>query len=230
MAIDERSERVRSTAAPAWRVPAKSAAELRSRGGAIPRPDQSLRVSCLGCGPVGAVRRVAVVCRDEREIVRVSGEAVGYASGVVSPVSARAVRVSARALVLAAPQRPKSVGVPFVVLVGVGMCWVVVANSVLSAVGNWGAGMVLVGLTVVAVWCGLVLRVRRGSGAVTRRDVGRARWLWERCWYCGRCGMVSVIDPAVSRLLPARGLAMTLVGLASELSWRPVAERGSRPR
>lgn len=185
-------------------------------------------VRCLGCGAVDAARRVAVICRDEREVVRVDGLAVGYSSGVVEPVSARAVRVSARARMLAAPRGPKSVAAPVVVLVGVGMCAVVAADSVLSTEENWGAGLFLVLLGVAAAWCVAVLRARRGSGAVTQRDVDKARWLWQRCWYCGRCGMVSVIDPAVSRLLPARGLATALFQLASELSWRPASDRDAR--
>jgi hypothetical protein len=185
-------------------------------------------IRCMGCGAVNGVKRVAVICRDEREIVRVDGLAVGYASGAVLPVSARTVRVSGRARMLAAPRRPKSVAVPVVLLVGVGVCAVVAVDSVLSTEGNWGAGLFLVLLGVAAAWCVAVLRARRVSSAVTQRDVGRARWLWQRCWYCGRCGMVSVIDPAVSRLLPARGLAAALFRLASELSWRPAAERGAR--
>jgi hypothetical protein len=184
-------------------------------------------VRCLGCESVAAVRRVAVICRDERETVRVDGLAVGYGSGAVSPVSVRAVRVTARARMLAAPRGPKSVAVPVVVLAGVGVCAVVAADSVLRTDGNWGAGLFLLLLAAVAVWCVAVLRARRSSGAATRRDVGRARWLWQRCWYCGRCGMVSVIDPAVSRLLPARGLAAALLRLASELSWRAASERDS---
>jgi hypothetical protein len=183
-------------------------------------------IRCLGCG--SAVRRVAVICRDEREIVRVDGLAVGYASGVVEPVSARAVRVSARARMLAAPRGPRSAVVPVAVLAGVGMCAVVAVDSVLSTEQNWGAGLFLLLLAVVGAWCVAVLRARRGSGAVTRRDVGRARWLWQRCWYCSRCGMVSVIAPGVARLLPARGLASALFSVASELSWRPAAARDAR--
>jgi hypothetical protein len=230
MASKDRSERVRTTAAQSWRAPAQPSGELWSSSGATFRSAQSPMASCLGCGSVGALRRVAVICRDEREIVRVSGLAVGYASGAVSPVSARAVRVSARARMLAAPQRPKSVAIPVVVLVGVSTCGVVVADSVLSTEGNWGAVIVLALLAALAAGCGSVLRARRGRYAVTRRDVGRARWLWERCWYCGRCGMVSVVDPVVSRLLPARGLAATLLRLASELAWRPVSESDLPPK
>ena len=69
-----------------------------------------------------------------------------------------------------------------------------------------------------------LLSVLRRRVTVGARDVSRARWLWQHCWYCHRCGLVSLLTPAVvPQLLPARRLSSELLGLAGRLQWRPTA-------
>ncbi|MCU7730960.1 hypothetical protein ODJ79_45215 [Actinoplanes sp. KI2] len=69
-----------------------------------------------------------------------------------------------------------------------------------------------------------LLSVLRRRATTSARDVSRARWLWRHCWYCQRCGLVSLLTPAVApQLLLAHRLSSELLVLAGRLPWRPTA-------
>jgi hypothetical protein len=227
MASEDRSARLATGVEPGRRPsiarPGLQGAGDQSRSS---RRSPESAVLCLRCGPGGRVTRVATIFRGERDVVRVRGMAVGAQVGGVLPVTARAVRVSALARALAPPRRPRSAVVPAVLLGAVGLFGVVVAEVSLAAEGDSGAGPVAVMLAVAAVVCGALVWSRRHNHGVARRDVDRARWLWERCWYCRRCGSVSLLAPTVSRELPADGLAAAVLDMARQLRWWPTSTGG----
>jgi hypothetical protein len=184
----------------------------------------SSRVECLRCGPAGELRRVAVVYRDGRDVVRVRGQAFGMDGAGVVPVRARAVRVSELARVLSPPRRPPSVVVPAALLGAAVLFLMVVAGMALTTEGGSAVWPAAVPLLVIGAACACLVWARRHGSRVSGRDVGRARWLWARCWYCRRCGLVSLVAPSVvSQLLPAAGLAGSLFEVAGRLRWRPTS-------
>ncbi|WP_436528503.1 hypothetical protein [Actinoplanes sp. HUAS TT8] len=171
------------------------------------------------------MRRVVAVYREGRDVVDVRGEAFAADGSGMLPVRARAVRVSGLARVLTPPQRPRSATVPAVVAgASVFFLAVLVRGSSMDgeAAGRWPA---FVGLSIVAAAAGFVAWTRRnnaGCGVV----VDRARRLWQDCWYCRRCGFVSLMTTTgVSRVLAAKGLAASLIRIAGELRWHPATAR-----
>ena len=172
---------------------------------------------CLTCGPQGRLTRVPVVVREAGEVMRIRGQA--YGPGGLVPVRARALRVSGLGRMLAAPRRSPATAMPAVVVAGV--CLFLLAGVASTAPGG---GFVIAGFAVLlGLVIGLVSLLRRRE-TTCAREVGRARWLWNRCWYCDRCGLVSLLAPAVvPRLIPARSLSTELRLLAGRLQWRATA-------
>lgn len=177
--------------------------------------------ACLHCGDPGPMEPVPAVYRAGRHVLDVRGYAWGPA---VSPFTlrARGVRMSPLAASLAPPT---VLGLRVVTTSVIGLVLVtglVVADAVSSRrLGSPAESCIstagpLLMLVVAAVW----LR-RRKAGAGGRRTQ-RALWLWRRCWYCRRCGHVSLMSPATSTALPPTRLADSLRELADGLQWRPV--------
>lgn len=186
-------------------------------------------IECLRCGPAGELSRVAAVYREGREVVQIHGQAFGLDGSSVVPVRARATRVSGVAQMLAPPRRPLSAAVPAVLLGASILFLMVVAATALSTDGGSAAWPAAVLPLVIGALSGGSIWARRRSASTTARNVGRARWLWDRCWYCRRCGSVSLLVPAVvSRLLPAHGLAASLLDVAGRLQWRPTSSAVGR--
>ncbi|MFB9693167.1 hypothetical protein ACFFRK_08980 [Amorphoplanes digitatis] len=182
-------------------------------------------VQCLRCGQAEFLTRVPVIYRDGRVEVSVRGQAFGTATGVV-PIRARAVRVTPLARMLAPPRRPRSAAVPAISLGVVGFFFLVVLNIGVASEGGFGVWPAAMALLVLGALCGAMVWSRRRSTRATGRDVGRARWLWDRCWYCHRCGYVSLLVPTVvSQLLPAADLAASLFETAGRLQWQPAPGR-----
>lgn len=181
------------------------------------------RIECLSCGPGGELSRVAAVYRDGRDVVQIRGRAFGPDGSSVVPMRARATRISRLARVLAPPRRP-SVAVPIVLLGASVFFLMVVSATALSADGGSAALPAAVLPLAVGAASGSIVWARRRGPSVTGRGVGRARWLWERCWYCRRCGFVSLVVPGVvAQLLPADGLAASLCEVAGRIRWRPTS-------
>jgi hypothetical protein len=126
---------------------------------------------------------------------------------------------------LAPPRRPRSVAVPAIGLGVVGFFFLVLLNIGVTSKDGFGVWPAAMPLLVEGALCGAMVWSRRRSTRATGRDVGRARCLWDRCWYCSRCGYVSLMVPAVvSHLLPAAGLATSLFDAAGRLQWRPASD------
>ncbi|MCU7730714.1 hypothetical protein ODJ79_43955 [Actinoplanes sp. KI2] len=173
-------------------------------------PERALR--CLGCPSTDALIRVEALTRQQRTVAEVRGRAPGP-FGYPVPVRARIVHHTALAAALAPPRRPRSATAPAIVL---GVAGPAAALNLAVAVQSGGAqgiaGVIIMGL--LAAGSGWLLRARRAAAARTGPQVRTARWLWRHCWYCRRCGAVSLLAPALRAALPAPNLAATLLTLA----------------
>jgi hypothetical protein len=86
--------------------------------------------------------------------------------------------------------------------------------------GRFGTGALAGCLAVVFGVCAVLALWWRREAARRAQLVDRARYLWRRCWYCRRCGVVSVFTAVGSRVLAAGSLAAGLMDLAGQLNWR----------
>lgn len=173
-------------------------------------------VQCLHCGPPGRLTRVPVLVRDARDAVRVRGEI--YGPGGLLPLDAQAVRTTAIGRTLAAPRRPASTTAP---IMAAGMaCLFALAcldsTSLPSGILTTAGSMIILGLVA------SLIRTHRRRRATATRDADRAQWLWQRCWYCHRCGHVSLLAPTVAtQLIPVNRLVPALLELSRQLTWQP---------
>lgn len=191
---------------------------LPSRQARTVRPQEVAPAMCLRCRHADQVVSVPAVVREGRHVARVRGYLHGP-PGYLVHVRVRGVQVSQLASMMAPPRVARSwISAAPLALVALFVLVIVEVNlerSSGSVASSWTS---LVFLILAAV--GVVrLRGRGGGGA----DVRRALWLWRRCWYCRRCGVVSHISPALSTVLPVEGLAISLVELAGRLDWRTKA-------
>lgn len=178
---------------------------------------------CLSCRRADQLVRVVAVVRQERVVhdVRVIA-CESYGSPM--PVRARAVRTSALAAALAPPRRRRAPMLASAVVIVVAMGSVMNMIAALAAADVGGLLAAVVGICLAA--CGAWWVIRRRKDVVASATlINRARWLWRRCWYCRRCGVVSLLMPNGSTTLPVTGLGPALVALASRLKWRPVTVR-----
>jgi hypothetical protein len=127
------------------------------------------------------------------------------------------VQTSRLAAALAPPRRRRFAKVPIAVVVFLVICG---ALNLIAAAASGSLGGLVGAALMCALAVGVTLRVVPRRRAAPGLSVDRARWLWRRCWYCGRCGVVSLHTPGVSMLLPAADLATALLDLASRLVWR----------
>ena len=96
-----------------------------------------------------------------------------------------------------------------------------------GATASSSPGVALLGVLLIAglVIGGIGLSGRRSPVRVAnQKRFRRALWLWNRCWYCRRCGAVSLFTRNGSRRLDPGNLAGTLTELAESLRW-PENER-----
>jgi hypothetical protein len=190
-----------------------------------PAVPASTVLSCLSCGGPDRLSRVDAVVREQRTTTVVHGEVTGQ-YGYAVPVRAHAVHTSFLASALGPPRRPRpaaglAVLAALATLGAAGNLETVVASG--GARGTTGA--VVTGLLAVAG--SLLVRARSRDVSRSRILAGRAIWLWKRCWYCHRCGVVSLFTPNGSTPLAADALAPALLDLASDLVWRPRSVRRS---
>jgi hypothetical protein len=180
-------------------------------------PNDARAVRCLSCARTDRLVRVPVLFQ-QRAIHEVRGRVPGP-YGYSVPVRARAVRTSPLEAALAPPRRRRLSKVPLAVAAILGMCG---ALNLVAAAASGSLGGFVGAAVICALAAGAILRIVRRHRAAPSSGVvvGRALWLWRRCWYCGRCGVVSLHTPNVSTMLPAATLATALVGLASRLVWR----------
>ena len=179
-------------------------------------------IRCLRCGPEGRLTRVAAVVSSEREVIRVGGDVFG--PGGLAPVRARAVRVSSLARFMAPPRRPRSVAAP---VLAICVIWLVLATAAGALATTGGVSRIAATAVAVSVFGGVIAVswLRRGS-SVAERDTRQARWLWERSWYCDRCGFVSLLAPAVTpQTFEPVTLATALFEIAGRIQWRPTSSR-----
>jgi len=181
--------------------------------------------SCLRCARPDRLSRVAAVVRQQRATTVVHGRVTGP-YGYAVPVRARAIHTNPLASVLAPPRGPRpaaalAVLAALATLGAAGSMDVVIASG--GAHGKTGA--MVTGLLAAAGW--LLVRARSANLSRSRTVAGRALWLWRRCWYCHRCGVVSLLTPQGSTTLAADGLAPVLLDRASRLMWRPEPEPAS---
>lgn len=182
-------------------------------------------LSCLSCGRPDRLSRVDAVFREQRTTTVVQGEVTGQ-YGFAVPVRAHAVHTGLLASALGPPRYSRQAA-GLAVLAG--LATLGAAGSLDTVVAYGGArgatGAVVTGLLAVAGW--LLVRARSRDVSRSRILTGRALWLWKRCWYCHRCGVVSLFTPNGSTTLPADALAPALLDLASDLVWRPRSVRTS---
>ncbi|GIF26834.1 hypothetical protein BJ973_000074 [Actinoplanes tereljensis] len=175
--------------------------------------------SCLRCARPDRLSRVEAVVRQQRTTTVVHGQVTGP-YGYAVPVRAHAVHTSRLASALAPPRGPRPPAslalLAIVTTLGAARSLDTVVASA-GAHGKTGA-MVMVALAA-AGW--LLVRARSADLSRSRTVADRALWLWKRCWYCHRCGGVSLFTPNGSATLAADALALTLLDLASHLVWPP---------
>jgi hypothetical protein len=175
--------------------------------------------SCLRCARPDRLSRVEAVVRQQRTTTIVHGEVTGQ-YGYAVPVRARAVHTSQLAAALVPPRRP-SPAVSLAVLAALATFGA--AGSLATVVASGGTrgitGAAVMGLLAAVGW--LLVRARSADLSRSRSVAGRALWLWRRCWYCHRCGVVSLFTPNGSATLAADALAPALLDLASRLVWHP---------
>jgi hypothetical protein len=136
------------------------------------------------------------------------------------PVRARLVQTSTLAAALAPPRQQRLSRVPVVVAAIIAMCGALnVVNA--AAAGELGALAGAAAICVVATGGLLSITRRRRAGNESERVIALALWLWRHCWYCGRCGLVSLLTPAAFRILPAANLAAAVLALASKSAPNP---------
>jgi hypothetical protein len=166
---------------------------------------------CTSCERVDQLAHVPAIYRAERTTTVVRGRVTtDYGHG--GRVRGRATTVSALGAALAPPRLPKSIVVPVVLLGGAGFFEMV---TVYAAVGGDpdapGIGVfLLVPLAILAVVVWLRHRRLRDQGPAA----ARAQGLWHRCWYCRRCGLVTLPVGSGRVSLAGRGLAGSLVRLS----------------
>ena len=171
---------------------------------------------CLGCRTEGKLARVPVVFDEGRDEIDLRGRVGAAVYGLPATIRGRAVRETELAKKLA-PPRPLSGGAGPAVLAGV-----VILALAAGATASSSAGVALLGWLLIAtlVFVGVVLLRRRGSRRTNpQRTFRRALWLWNRCWYCRRCGTVSLFTPNGSKGLDPSNLAGALTDLAEGLRW-----------
>jgi len=178
---------------------------------------------CLSCGRADQLVRVVAEVRQQRVVHHVRGIACDPFGNPV-PVRARAIRTSPLAAALAPPRRRRAPTLAFAVVMFVGMGSVMNMIAALAAADVGGFLGAVAGVCLAACGAWRVIR-RRKDATASATLINRARWLWQRCWYCRRCGVVSLLMPSGSTTLPAADLAPALVALASRLRWRPVTVR-----
>ena len=177
-----------------------------------PRPGRVDVLRCLGCRTTDRLIRVEAVVQQQRTATVVRGRVAGPFGGPM-PLRARTIHTTRLAVALAPPRRPRSITGPTIVL---GVAGLTTAVNLLVAVGS-GDGSAIAGVIVMgslAAGAARVLHVRRTAAAWPRGR--RAMWLWRRCWYCQRCGTVSLLTPALNAALPATHLAADLLAVAAQ--------------
>lgn len=178
---------------------------------------------CLSCRRADQLVHVVAVLRQEQVVHDVRGIACDP-YGNPMPVRARAVRTSALAAALAPPRRRRAPMLASAVVTMFGMCSAMNMIAALAAADLDGALAAAVGGCLAACGAWWIIQ-RRKDFAASVTLINRARWLWRRCWYCRRCGVVSLLMPSGSTILPVTGLGPALVALAARLTWRPVTVR-----
>jgi hypothetical protein len=178
--------------------------------GARPRGGSGSEVTCGHCAHVDQLVAVSAVVAQGMSSSAVRGY-VRNQWGGRSRVSARAVSADAVALMLSPPR----VRTPVWPAIGAGASgfFGLVALQV-GATG--GAGAAFVGLVSFgcATVCGIVLWRRCRPAA--RGIAEGALTLWRRCWYCRRCGGVTLRQPDGPAVrLAAQGLAAELRSIAA---------------
>ena len=167
---------------------------------------------CLGCSTTDRLARVEAVVREEGTATVMRGRVPGPFGSPV-PLRARTVQTGPLAAALAPPRMPRSITVPAVVA---GVAGLATAVNLLVAVESSSAlaiaGVIIMGL--LAAGAARVLHSRRATAATASSRARKATWLWRRCWYCHRCGTVSLLAPVLTAALPASQLAADLVALA----------------
>ncbi|GII22553.1 hypothetical protein Pme01_21500 [Planosporangium mesophilum] len=158
---------------------------------------------------------VAAVVLEESPTVLVRAGNMG-ANGYAGYLTGRVQTKTRLAAMLAPPARLQTVTAPAVCLgVAVFLEFVMLSNldparSDFGAVAGFAS---LLGLVIAALTCVILVRKRKlsASGPIAER----ARALWRRCWYCRRCGVVTLaMTGGSNQTLPAHGLARTLVAIA----------------
>jgi hypothetical protein len=183
-------------------------------GGAGPRVDRSCVPACSSCERVDQAAWVPAVYRAERSTTVVRGQVYSdYGHG--GRVRGRATTVSALGAALAPPRAPKSLTAPVVLLAGAVFFEMV---TVLAAAGGDPSAL---GIAVFVLLPIAILAAVASSRHPRIRDHGaaaaRAWQLWSNCWYCHRCGSVTVLIGGGRVSLAGRGLTLSLMRLAYEL-------------
>ena len=132
---------------------------------------------------------------------------------------------SGLAIKLAPPVAPKSIAVPVVGLAGAAFFAAVGLMGMASGQPGTDAGCLLVVLAPVIVVLALVVRSRQQRLRLDGPVVAYARVLWDYCWYCGRCGIVTLPLASGAMSMEAAGLANRLIAIA-----RQSAPAGDLPR
>ena len=175
--------------------------------------DGALR--CLGCAATDRLVRVEVVVREQRTVTVVRGRVPGPFGSPV-PLRARIVHAGPSAAALARPPMPRSTTGPAIVL---GVAGLAAALNLMAAVESGGAqaitGVIIMGS--LAAGAARVLHSRRATAATAWPRARKATWLWRRCWFCHRCGTVSLLAPVLTAALPTSHLAADLVALAAQM-------------
>jgi hypothetical protein len=192
------------------------AAAANPKWDAMTEPSPALvdALRCLGCRTTDRLVRVEAVVQQQRTATVIRGRVPGP-FGSPMPLRARTVHTTRLAVALAPPRRPRSITGPTIVL---GVAGLATAVNLLAAVGS-GDGSAIAGVIIMgslAAGAARVLHIRRAAAAAWPRG-RRATWLWRRCWYCQRCGTVSLLTPALTAALPATGLAAYLLAVAAQM-------------
>lgn len=174
---------------------------------------------CVRCGRVDQIVSVPAVVREGRSSAVVRGRVTG-SPGFDLPFRAHSVGTTGLAAQLAPPRRPMSPAVPTTALVLLGLIEFGVVQAAVAEHGRYGTGALAGCLAVVVGVCAVLAWWWRCEAARRGQLVDRAQYLWRRCWYCRRCGVVSVFTAAGPRVLAAGNLAAGLMDLAGQLTWQ----------
>jgi hypothetical protein len=186
---------------------------LVTMGGAAPRVERPRVPACSSCERVDQLAWVPAVYRAERSTTVVRGQVYSdYGHG--GRVRGRATTVSVLGAALAPPRAPKSLAAPAVSLVGAVFFEMV---TVLAAAGGDPsapgiAAFLLVPIAILAAVVWARHRRLRVQGPIAATAIH----LWRTCWYCRRCGMITLPTSRGMLTLNARGLGSSVWSLAHQ--------------